>query len=553
MMRFKNSLRCVPTRLSLLVCLLAMSLSAMADNYTYNADNYTAYQAGNDAVRFTLPTGNTSGTNDGVQQGRVSIIVDGGARQTVFDWHCVDYSNVDTKGCYIQASQGGKFELVGTVKGGYKTFYNTNGQVFYELNADGNNGDHYTTSVVWTVPRELRGKNLKIYVWAHVNWSAAGDWHVPNANSSKLLLDWDCPASMETSVTMFEPMLSFDRSNVNSLMFSYSVNAKTIKSMAIHYTDAVTGKDYSRNLPTSSISGSAYIPADRPWKNVYIDASVVDFEGKDVGSISSEKMTTKMLHHPRNLAAAMTTDGKVKLTWQVDEPNEEDFEAYDFFEVQRNVTGTTDPNDKNWRTISQEQMFEKGKKDYAFTDTTLLDEYCGKQVAYRVRRSSTSTWQWAEGSGHQMYQIYSLFMLPALQHPTVQRSAIWNDDSHFVKIAFDLATIEYDSQGRFIVRNDDDLQQLKDKGINYQQAIFLVSSRQDWERIATLVGEGYHQLNVLQMSNIDLVDSQVMIGSQAHLFSGTYDGNGYTLTVNYGNAEDYTAPFRYVQGATSAI
>ena len=549
-MKTKYNLSSVFGRLLLLACLLAVSREAMSDNYTYNADNYTAYQAGNDAVRFTLPTGNISGTNDGVEQGRVSIIVDGGSRQTVFDWNCVDYSNVDTKGCYIQASQGGKFELQGTVKGGYKTFYNTNGQVFYELNADGSNSDHYTTTVVWTVPRELRGKNLKIYVWAQVNWGAAGNWHVPSANSSKLLLDWDCPETMETSVSMFEPMLSFDRSNVNSLMFAYSVSAKKIKSMAIHYTDAITGKAYSRNLPTSSISGSAYIPADRPWKDVYIDASVIDYEGKDAGTISSEKMSTKMLHHPRNLAAEMTTEGKVKLSWQVDEPNEEDIEDYDFFEIQRNVTGTTDANDKNWRTIAQETTYQKGKKDYAFTDTTLLDEYCGKQVAYRVRRSTTATWQWAEGSGHQMYQIYSLFMLPTLQNPTVQRSETWNDDSHIVKIAFDLATIENDSQGRFIVRNDEDIKKLKDKGISYSQAIFLVSSRQDWERIAKLVSEGGEMINILQMSNIDLVESQVMIGAADRPFSGTYDGNGYTLTVNYSNAEDYTAPFRYVNGAT---
>ena len=549
-MRPKNKLKSLLRHLFLLASLLAVSQGAMADDYTHNADNYMAYQVGTDAVKFTLPTGNISGTNDGVEQGRVSIIVDGGARQTVFDWKCVDYSNVDTEGCYIQASQGGKFELQGTVKGGNKSFYSSNGQIFYELNGDGGNGDHFTTTVLWTVPRELRGKNLKIYVWAHVNWSAAGDWHVPSANESKLLLDWDCPASMETSVTMFEPMLSFERSNVNSLMFTYSVNAKKINSMAIHYTDAITDKVNSRSLPTSSISGSAYIPADRPWKDVYIDASVVDYEGKDAGTVSSEKMTTKMLHHPRNLAAEMTTDGKVKLTWQVDEPNEADFEEYDLFEIQRNVTGTTDANDKNWRTISQDLQFEKGKKNYSFKDTTLLDEYCGKQVAYRVRRSSTSTWQWAEGSGHQMFQLYSLFMLPALQNPTVQRSEIWNDDSHIVKIDFDLATIEKDGKGRFIVRNDEDLQKFQSSSLSYEQTVFLVSSRQDWERIAKLINEGWGAINILQMSNIDLVESQVMMGALNRPFRGTYDGNGYTLTVNYSTTEDITAPFRYVNGAT---
>ncbi len=46
-----------------------------------------------------------------------------------------------------------------------------------------------------------------------------------------------------------------------------------------------------------------------------------------------------------------------------------------------------------------------------------------------------------------------------------------------------------------------------------------------------------------------------MAGSDGHEFSGTFDGDGNTLTVSYGTAsvpldEDYIAPFRYVSGAT---
>ena len=79
-MRPINNLKSLLRHLFLLASLLAVSQGAMADDYTRNADNYMAYQAGTDAVKFTLPTGNISGTNDGVEQGRVSIIVDGGAR-----------------------------------------------------------------------------------------------------------------------------------------------------------------------------------------------------------------------------------------------------------------------------------------------------------------------------------------------------------------------------------------------------------------------------------------------------------------------------------------
>ena len=40
-----------------------------------------------------------------------------------------------------------------------------------------------------------------------------------------------------------------------------------------------------------------------------------------------------------------------------------------------------------------------------------------------------------------------------------------------------------------------------------------------------------------------------MMGSENHRFKGHFDGNGHTLTVNYNTDEQYTAPFRYIEGA----
>lgn len=69
--------------------------------------------------------------------------------------------------------------------------------------------------------------------------------------------------------------------------------------------------------------------------------------------------------------------------------------------------------------ISQDVQFEQGKKNYSFPDETLMDDYRGKLVSYRIRRSSTTTWQWGSGSGHQTYQLYSLFMLPVMYDATL--------------------------------------------------------------------------------------------------------------------------------------
>ena len=42
---------------------------------------------------------------------------------------------------------------------------------------------------------------------------------------------------------------------------------------------------------------------------------------------------------------------------------------------------------------------------------------------------------------------------------------------------------------------------------------------------------------------------ETMMGHERNKFSGHFDGNGYTLTVNYDTDEQYAAPFRYVDGA----
>lgn len=53
------------------------------------------------------------------------------------------------------------------------------------------------------------------------------------------------------------------------------------------------------------------------------------------------------------------------------------------------------------------------------------------------------------------------------------------------------------------------------------------------------------------LARIAVESTNVMIGdSEANAYTGTFDGAGHTLTVNYDVSDDYVAPFRYVNGAT---
>jgi len=267
-MRYKQLL------LTLLVLLgLGSAVEVRADDFMQKTSNYMCYQMSINKVRFTLPTQYDGTTNEGMDDGHIYLSVNGGPQETLLEWECNDYSELD-KGYQIRAYKGGQFQLVGKAKS-WKMFSKDDGWVQYDLNSDDNDKDHRTTTVDWTIPYELRGKNLKIYLWAHVNWSASGDWHVPNAYTRALMLDWDAPTAPETSVQLSDFVMAYDQEHVGTVMSVYSFNAKTIKSATLHYTDAVTKEKKTKALEAKTL-GFVYLPMDRPYEDVYVTASALD-------------------------------------------------------------------------------------------------------------------------------------------------------------------------------------------------------------------------------------------------------------------------------------
>ena len=535
--------------LTLLVLLgFGQSSDVYADSFTYNANNYSCMMMGVDKLRFTLPTGNTAWTNDGVQEGYVYVSENGGPEEVLFSWHCVDYSDVDDDGCKIKAYKGGTFTLTGKVKGGNKTFTNANGEFKYALNHDDGNDDHYTTTVDWQVPYSMRGKKLKLTVWAHVNWSAAGDWHVPSASSHKELLDWDCPAAPDVGIMLNSPMLSFDRSQINQIMMTYSVTAYSIKWMKLHYTDAVTGQSYTKDMPTKDLAGFAYIPAGRPWKNVYLEAKVINTEKVELAEpVKSEEISCNMLHHPLDFAVSLDKGGGAQLTWSVDDPTQEDIDESDFFEIQRNLTGSTDASDAYWTTISMEIPFKQGQKDYAYYDSGLMDQYQGHPVSYRIRRSSTTMWSWGPGAGYQMYRTPSVFVLPQIEAATVQRDGAWTDESHPVKFGFKFGD-EFMINGIYYVHTMDEWNMVRKKYPNATEAaahsVIVLSRAKDFELFKDIVATNQY-VHAVMANDITLDEPVSLVG-----FWGVFDGCGHALNLNLSGTGAKQAPFPRVDGAT---
>ena len=77
----------------------------------------------------------------------------------------------------------------------------------------------------------------------------------------------------------------------------------------------------------------------------------------------------------------------------------------------------------------------------------------------------------------------------------------------------------------------------------------LIASADDWKAFAELV-KTTPTANAKMTADINLGDDQTMVGTEEHPYQGTFDGQGYTLTVAYNVTEDYVAPFRFIDGAT---
>ena len=79
-----------------------------------------------------------------------------------------------------------------------------------------------------------------------------------------------------------------------------------------------------------------------------------------------------------------------------------------------------------------------------------------------------------------------------------------------------------------------------------------ISSAADWKTFCQRVNHnGEPFLNAKLTQDVDLGGEIVMLGSVSYPYSGTFDGNGHTLSFNWNAGEDnQIAPFYYVENAT---
>ena len=91
-------------------------------------------------------------------------------------------------------------------------------------------------------------------------------------------------------------------------------------------------------------------------------------------------------------------------------------------------------------------------------------------------------------------------------------------------------------------------------GSGTSESPYIISSSDEWNEFANNVNSSVYGFNTAYYKLTANITVTTMAGTENHKFKGHFDGNGKTLTLNYGTEgsivnEDYCAPFRYIEGA----
>ena len=78
---------------------------------------------------------------------------------------------------------------------------------------------------------------------------------------------------------------------------------------------------------------------------------------------------------------------------------------------------------------------------------------------------------------------------------------------------------------------------------------FTIASKDDWEGFCNRVNNGETSLNAKMTADVDLGEKIAIVGYGSH-YSGTFDGQGHTLSINWEGGQFFLSPFVFVGNAT---
>ena len=517
------------TMFTALLSLLPQTVCA-DDCVLENTSNYSVMPEGISQLRIKFPAYDKDGYDCWIVEGFVKIKIDGTTtEETIFE--CTMQQNIDNDDYFpnITFKKGVDGDMLLYRERNYSTLSVSRSSRTDDLPCMSNSETAYV-NLLWNLPNKYRGKKV------HISWSMHHNGNVsePNKYITITTRTFDiAPAPSKQYPVLMDPVLSYSAGSPNQIMVPYMIATTNLQSMTAYYTEVGVGSSTTKsiNLGTES-SGFITLNAEQPVRNLYVEAVYLNSE-KVVEKTASTTRDVPILHQPKALTATVEKDGKVTLHWMVGNFRWNEISPNDSWEIQRNVTGSSDPTDAGWMSIGQ-LSYDNFATEYSYTDENLLSFYQQKTVYYRVRRTFTSIWGWTAQSGYAMTSLPATLCLPGVTDATVERKGTWTDTEHGVKFQFRLGGPEKDSQGRLIIRNFD-----------------------DWQTFNVTVENAKGQYDVNAVLAADITVNTILGWLEGSPYRGTFDGNGHTLTVNYdGSANSaystnsYIAPFRYVKNAT---
>lgn len=289
---------------------------------------------GIDKLQIEMPVYDEDGHDGWVHQGHIFVTPEGGNQLTLLYYHCDEKNGADAK-LYFSRSVDGQMVLTpGYYEDVEVTTIENSCRVPSRTNV-------FTVKILWTVPDNLRGKELTISWKVRKTGSGDNITGEKGANVNPPSTKITFPAVQESMrPSLMDPMLGYDATHAGQTMLVYMMAAGTINSLTVHYTEVNGTKEtHKSKYLDPEMSGFIFLSSDKCYKNFYIDARYADSEKKE-HRVQSDTITLPTLHQPYNLKATLQDNGEVELTWDCKNPGWTDILPDDMWEVQRNTNGT---------------------------------------------------------------------------------------------------------------------------------------------------------------------------------------------------------------------
>ena len=588
--------------LLLMLCSWLMPRQAAAASYVDEAHNYQVMLNGANTIRIKVPVYNEKADDHWVCDGNLKVTVTDEkgnfvGEQTLFCWKSDEKGHDNDESdlwCKFKTLAGGSLDVTQGNSSDHFTLTKADGEQRREV-YENSDGRTYDIVVVWRLPYDLLGKTLKFSWEVKCDYTNGLVWDTSYSVTGLSNSTISVPVA-ESTVAPQVTMATMSYSESGKLEIPWFIANNKLTAVCYEYVNS-EGKTIRHELPVKENNSTIYLDATEPHNHFHVVVSYLDGNDYPIENVSSEVQDLMMIHAPIGLTARPTGDhnASVKLNWSILYPEAKDITPTDFFEIQRSLTG----EESDFVTIgSIPFVLDPEDLNFSYEDSTLVDAVADSllkgngtldNLTYRVRRMMTQNWGWEGNNCATSAQcVVDNIHLLNISNYTAQ---LEDERAYTVRVAWEYGTeanAVWDSRAKMMMRvtmrNDAgelvdtneyevtaqeieqkykildlsrscvkyDIEMYVDRGTSplhlfeeINDYYFPIRSTADWNLFLQKVSDANGQTEVNARLYTDLTITQKPTN-----YTGHFDGNGHTLTINATENAVYLAPFPKVGNAT---